>query len=67
MVLKRLLDSVKKVIADKVADLRHTHGWKLPDAFQEAIATRHHLKFYTRNTKDFDPRKHSFVEIPYRI
>ncbi|MFQ6079555.1 MAG: PIN domain-containing protein [Thermodesulfobacteriota bacterium] len=58
---------IDKTAADEAADLRRTHGWKLPDALQAALATLHRLRFYTRNTKDFDPRKHPFVEIPYRI
>ena len=58
---------IDKTVADEAADIRRIHGWKLPDAFQAAIAMRHHLKFCTRNTKGFDPRKHPFVEIPYRI
>jgi len=58
---------IDKTVADEAADLRRTYGWKLPDAFQAALAIQHHLKFCTRNTKDFDPRKHSFVEISYGI
>jgi predicted nucleic acid-binding protein len=56
--LERLLDSV--ILIDH-------YGWKLPDAFQAALALHHHLKLCTRNTKDFDPKKHSFVEVPYRL
>jgi predicted nucleic acid-binding protein len=59
--------SIDKDIADLAAELRKAYGWKLPDAFQAAIAVHHHLKLCTRNTKDFDPRKHSFVEIPYKL
>jgi len=71
-VVKALLDqyeflSIDKTIADMAAELRRDHGRKLPDAFQAAIATYHHLKFCTRNTKDFDTSKHPFVEIPYQI
>jgi len=54
-------------IAEKAAELRRRYGWKLPDAFQAALALRHHLRLCTRNTKDFDPRKHSFVEVPYEL
>ena len=52
-------------IADLAASLRREHGWKLPDAFQAALATHFELKLITRNTKDFDPQQHDFVEIPY--
>ncbi len=70
--VKELLDQftlleIHKEIADLAAELRQLHRWKLPDAFQAAIAIHHHLKLVTRNTKDFDPNKHLFVEIPYRI
>jgi len=54
-------------IAEKAAELRRQYGWKLPDAFQAALALHHHLKLCTRNTKDFDPKKHSFVELPYEL
>ncbi len=54
-------------IAEKAAELRRRYGWKLPDAFQAALALHHHLRLCTRNTKDFDPRKHSFVEVPYKL
>jgi predicted nucleic acid-binding protein len=54
-------------VAEKAASLRRQHGWKLPDAFQVAIAILHDIKLCTRNTKDFDPKKHSFIEIPYLI
>jgi hypothetical protein len=43
------------------------NGWKLPDAFQAAIAILHDVKLCTRNTKDFNPQKHPFVEIPYLL
>ena len=56
---------IDAAVAEKAAVLRRQHGWKLPDAFQVAIAILHDVKLYTRNTKDFNPQKHSFVEIPY--
>ena len=56
---------IDKSIADLAADLRKSQGWKLPDAFQAALCLYHQLKFTTRNTKDFDPDRHDFVEIPY--
>jgi len=54
-------------IADLAAGLRRNHGWKLPDASQAAPAQHHKTKLITRNSKDFDPRMHAFVEIPYRL
>jgi len=59
--------SIDTVIAEKTAELRRRHGWKLPDAFQAALALHHRLRLCTRNTKDFNPKKHSFVEVPYRL
>ena len=53
------------VVAEKAAQMRRQHGWKLPEVFQAAIAIRHGIKLCTRNTKDFNPKKHHFVEIPY--
>ncbi len=53
--------------ADLAARLRREHGWKLPDAFQAALAQLHHTKLSTLNTKDFNPRKHRFVEVPYTL
>ena len=69
---KSLLDQytllvIDKAIADKASELRKRYGWKLPDAFQAALAIHHHIKLSTRNTKDFDPVKHSFVEVPYEL
>ena len=58
---------IDKSIADLAAGLRRKHGWKLPDAFQAALAQHHKTKLITRNSKDFDPRKYDFVEIPYTI
>lgn len=70
--VKQLLDqyallSISGIIADKAAELRRVHGWKLPDAFQAALALHHNIKLITRNTKDFDPGKHIFVEVPYKL
>ena len=59
--------SMDRGTADLAADLRRTHRWRLPDAFQAALATQHALKLVTRNTKDFDPKKHRFVLVPYVI
>lgn len=68
--VKPLLDQfhlliIDRPIADLAAELRREHGWKLPDAFQAALAQYHRILLTTRNTKDFDPKKYDFVEIPY--
>jgi len=62
-----ILFNIDKETADKAAALRREHGWKLPDAFQAAIAIIAGIRLSTRNTKDFDPGIHAFVEVPYRI
>lgn len=54
-------------VADKAAELRRTFKWRLPDAFQAAIATSQKIKLATRNTKEFDQNKHEFVFVPYRL
>jgi len=53
--------------ADLAASLRRQNRWKLPDALQAAISLNHHLVLVTRNTKDFDPVRHSFVRVPYSL
>lgn len=53
--------------ADTAAELRRRHRWELPAAFQAAIAINHGLKLVTRNTKDFSPRDHAFVLVPYEL
>ncbi len=68
----RLLDAfatfpIDRAIADRAADLRSGQRWKLPDAFQAAIALEHGLTLVTRNTKDFDEQEHGFVHVPYRL
>ncbi|MBA7676767.1 hypothetical protein ES703_85012 [subsurface metagenome] len=70
--VKSLLDQyqlliIDRPIADLSAQLRREHGWKLPDAFQAALAQHHKIKLTSRNIKDFDPKKHNFVETPYSI
>ncbi len=69
---KRLLDSfptlgIDQAAADLAAALRRQHGWKLPDAFQAAIARQHGLRFATRNVRDFPPKRFAFVIVPYSI
>lgn len=54
-------------IADEAARMRRLYRWKLPDAFQGALATRHGLQLATRNEKDFPASRHPFVTIPYRL
>jgi predicted nucleic acid-binding protein len=58
---------IDKHIASQAAKVRRKHGWKLPDAFQAALCLHYRLRLVTRNSKDFDPQKHVFVEIPYVI
>ena len=70
--VKALLDQfhlliIDKSIADLAASLKRAQHWKLPDAFQAALCLSHKIKLITRNTKDFDPQKYDFVEIPYEI
>ncbi len=70
--IKVLLDrypilEINSVIADQAAQLRRQFKWKLPDAFQAALAQAHSLSLATRNTRDFPPAKHPFVIVPYRL
>jgi predicted nucleic acid-binding protein len=70
--VKALLDQfhlliIDKPIADLAAGLRKSRGWKLPDVFQAALCLYHKIKLATRNTRDFDPGRHDFVEIPYTL
>ena len=55
---------IDKPIADLAAKLWRETGWKPPDAFQAALAQYHKSLLKTRSTKDFDPNKHRFVEVP---
>ena len=57
--------SITKEIADLAAQLRRQHKWKLPDAFQAALAQSHKLQLATRNTRDFPPEQFAFVTVPY--
>ena len=56
-----------KDAATTAAELRRNNGWKLPDAFQAAMAMQSGLKLVTRNTRDFNQKRHAFVLIPYRL
>ena len=58
---------IDALVAEKAALLRRQNGWKLPDALQAAIALIHDIRLCTRNIKDFNPQKHAFVEIPYKL
>lgn len=57
---------ITKTVADRAAAFRRKERWKLPDAFQAALAEVNSLRLVTRNTKDFDPKRHAFVLVPYR-
>jgi predicted nucleic acid-binding protein len=56
-----------KDVATGAAELRKRNGWKLPDALQAAAALRSGLKLVTRNSRDFDEKRHPFILIPYRL
>lgn len=58
---------IDRAVADLAAELRHSHGWKLPHALQAASAVHHGLMVATRNTRDFDPARHPFVVVPYTL
>ncbi len=53
--------------ATSAAALRKKYGWKLPNAFQAAVALRFDLKLVTRDLRGFDGKKHPFVIIPYKL
>ena len=66
----RLLNSFPSLVidaevADRAAVLRRVFKWKLPDAFQAALAEKHVLKLVTRNTRDFPASQLEWVETPY--
>lgn len=68
----RLLDRfpthpIERDTADLAAELRRKHRWRLPDAFQAALSQIHGLQLATRNTRDFQPRSHPFVVVPYSL
>lgn len=59
-------------IADRAAALCaaalcRERGWKLPDAFQTALAQEQGLSLSTRNSRDFDTDRHPFVTVPYTL
>ena len=53
--------------ADRAAQLRREHRWRLPDALQAALADIHGLTLATRNTRDFPPAKFKFAVEPYKL
>jgi len=57
--------TITKEVADQAAILRRENGWKLPDAFQAALAQIHKLQLATRNTRDFPPGQYAFITVPY--
>jgi len=61
------LHPIDAAVADEAARLRRIHRWKLPDALQAACALLHRRRLATRNTKDFDPIKFAWVEVPYAV
>ena len=70
--IKQLLEAfpvlaIDAPVADLAANLRRQHRWKLPDAFQAALAQTHKLTLATRNTKDFPTKKYDFVTVPYEV
>ena len=72
MVIRNFLDRFPSLVVDEqtadiAADLRRQYRWKLPDAFQAALAVQHNLVLVTRNTKDFSPEQHNFVMVPYQL
>jgi predicted nucleic acid-binding protein len=69
---RRLVDRlpiliIDRAVADLAATLRRQNRWKMPDALQAAVAKRHKLRFATRDTGDFPPKRHRFVIVPYTL
>ena len=58
--------SINSPVADLAAKFRRENRWKLPDAFQAALALHHNLRLVTRNIRDFPPDRYPFVEVPYK-
>lgn len=53
--------------ATLAAEMRRRDNWKLPDAFQAALAKRHGLRLVTRDVRGFDEKKNPFVLVPYQL
>lgn len=69
---RQLLDgfmtiAIDAAVADLAAELRRSARWRLPDAFQAAVAVHHGLRLATRNVKDFPPDRFDFVVVPYEL
>lgn len=69
---RRFLDNfrvlvIDAVTADHAAALRRLNRWKLPDALQAAVASRHELVLVTRNTKDFRSSGSLEILVPYVV
>ena len=67
---RRLLDRfpiliIDPAVADLAATLRRRNRSKMPDALLAATARHHKLKFATRDTDDFPPKRYRFVIVPY--
>ena len=58
---------IDRQVADLAGRLRREMRWKMPDAFQAALAHYHGLRLATRNVRDFPPARHAFVEVPYSL
>jgi predicted nucleic acid-binding protein len=58
---------IDQPVANLAARLRREFRWKMPDAFQAALAQYHGLSLVTRNSRDFPPHRHKFVVIPYTL
>ena len=59
--------TIDRAVADFAAELRRSHGWRLPDAFQVAVARQHGLFLATRDIDHFPPGRFDFVRIPYSL
>jgi predicted nucleic acid-binding protein len=58
---------IDRPVADLAARLRREFRWKMPDALQAAVAKHNGIRLVTRNTRDFPPRRHNFVFVPYAL
>ena len=56
---------ITKEVADLAAVLRRQHRWKLPDAFQAAVAEAQKPGVGKGNPGDFPAEKFAFVSVPY--
>lgn len=58
---------IERETADLAANLRRAYRWRLPDAFQAALAQLHGVRLATRNVRDFPPERFDFVVVPYGL